>query len=177
MVSGLRVSKGLDRIVRHAYKCPMDAQQNQFEYMLEALMQFVDAVNERHAGGVSFGSNHSLYPAEIHTIVAIGNNPGIGLTKLAEKLSIAKPTLSERIRKLVDKGFVVKDKDSTDQKAMMLRLTEEGKKAEKHHETHHLKMYEVFRKYFADDTAVKINLFTNTFRELAKFEEEAAKKA
>ncbi|WP_169727914.1 MarR family winged helix-turn-helix transcriptional regulator [Desulfovibrio inopinatus] len=148
----------------------MKTEREQFEQMLEVLMKFVDTVNERHAGGVSFGTPYRLYPAEIHTVVAIGQNEGVGLTQLAEQLEISKATLSERIRKLIQKGFVEKRKNPIDQKAVELRLTETGKKAEHHHEFHHAKMYEEFRQYFGEDASRKIALFTRTFNELTGFE-------
>lgn len=149
----------------------MNTDRESFEQMLVFLMKFVDTINESHAGGVSFGTEHRLYPAEIHTVVAIGGSEGISLTKLAEELNISKPTLSERIRKLTSKGFVEKKKNLQDQKAVTLWLTASGKKACEHHELQHLKMYKMFCAYFGSEAQEKIELFSETFRELMRFEE------
>ncbi len=164
-------------IVRYPYKGFMVSEREQFEHMLDVLMQFVDAVNEEHAQGVCFGEKHRLFPAEIHTIVAIELNEGIGLTQLAEKLDISKPTLSERIRKLVTKGYVTKRKNPADQKAVQLHLTSDGKDAAYHHELHHQKMYETFSTYFGDESSHKIEMFTKTFTELSRFEQLAVDKS
>ena len=150
----------------------MDAQRERFEQLLEMLIQFVDNVNESHVGGVYFGTEHPLYPAEIHTVVAIGANEGIGLTQLAEKLGISKATLSERVRKLVAKGFVKKKKNPDDRKAVLLVLTADGKKAERHHEKLHATMFDMFCNYFGDDAESKIELFEAAFRELTQFQKD-----
>ena len=150
-------------------KYGMDTRKERFERMLEALMAFVDATNQSHSEGVSFGAENRLYPAEIHTVVAISKTQGISLTKLAEELGISKPTLSERIRKLVRKGFVRKEKNPEDRKAVTLWLTEEGEIAERHHAAHHEKMYAAFCRHFGDDAPLKMELFTKTFEELCWF--------
>lgn len=151
----------------------METEKERFEQMLEALLSFVDVVNDNHAEGVCFGSEKRLFPAEIHTIAAIGQNQGVSLTKLAEELRISKPTLSERIRKLVDKGFVKKEKNPEDLKAVTLRLTKDGEKADHHHTLHHEKMYAFFCRHFGAEAPQKIDLFTNTFRELTLLTEDA----
>ena len=152
----------------------MDKGKVQFDHMLEALMDFVDAINASHAGGVRFGSETPLYPAEIHTVAAIGRSRGTSLTKLAEELAISKPTLSERIRKLVAKGFVEKRTNAEDRKAVTLWLTPEGETADQHHSLHHEKMYALFCRHFGEDSAQKIALFTRTFEELTRFGKDAA---
>ncbi|PIE31135.1 hypothetical protein CSA57_00070 [candidate division KSB3 bacterium] len=150
----------------------MDVERQRYEDMLAALMRFVDIVNKEHAHGVCFGGRHRLFPAEIHTIVDIGLNDGISLTRLAEKLEISKPTLSERIRKLVAKGYVMKVKNSADHKAVKLHLTPAGKDAAYHHEIHHREMYRRFKAYFGEDALQRIELFTRTFTELSSFEKQ-----
>ena len=151
----------------------MDKQKAQFDRMLEAMMAFVEGVNESHAGGVRFGSNTPLYPAEIHTVVAIGRNQGISLTGLAEELGITKPTLSERIRKLVNKGFVEKRTNPNDRKAVTLWLTPDGITADHHHALHHEEMYAGFCRHFGEDAPRKIAAFTRTFEELSRLNKDA----
>ena len=104
-----------------------------FEQMQVALMDFVDAVNDSHAGGIDFGTEHRLYPAEIHTVVAIGDNEGIGVTQLAKQLDVSKPTISERTRRLAAKGFIRKEKESTNAKSVLLWLTADGRKIGRAH--------------------------------------------
>ncbi len=103
--------------------------------------------------------------------VIIGEREGIGITQLAEILQISKPTLSERIRILCRKGFVRKEVNPVDRKAVTLWLTEDGKIACVYHEKHHQHMFQVFKDYFKDDTEVKLKLFSDTFNQLLRFEQ------
>lgn len=139
-----------------------------FEQMQELMMHFVDLVHNSHAGGVCFGTKYPLHPAEIHTVVAIGEKEGIGVTRLATLLNVSKPTISERIQKLVKKGFVQKIKAPDDQKSVTLWLTPDGNTASVHHELHHQQMYEVFLEHFGDEAREKINLFGETFSQAAQ---------
>ncbi len=131
-------------------------------------MAFVDMVNASHAGGIDFGTGHRLYPAEIHTIVAIGDNEGMGVTELARQLDVSKPTVSERIRRLVNKRFIRKEKNPADAKAVTLWLTADGNAAYAHHEAHHQKMYEIFRNHFGNKAQEKIDLFAKTFTQASQ---------
>jgi DNA-binding MarR family transcriptional regulator len=131
--------------------------------MQRVLMELIDTVNTRHSKGVDFGTGHNLFPAEIHTIATIGINEGITITQLAEHLKVSKPTISERVRKLVEKGLIVKKKKVEDAKSVALGLTIRGKIAFAGHEAHHLKMYERFREYLGSETQSKIESFSQTF--------------
>ena len=140
-----------------------------FEQMQVALMDFVDAVNDSHAGGIDFGTEHRLYPAEIHTVVAIGDNEGIGVTQLAKQLDVSKPTISERTRRLAAKGFIRKEKESTNAKSVLLWLTADGRTAYARHAAHHQYMYDVFCNHFGNKTPLKIELFTKAFTQAVQF--------
>lgn len=76
-----------------------------------------------------------VYKAEIHTIVAIGNNLGVNVTELANVLSVTKGAISQITQKLLKKQFIVKKKDLHNDKEINLYLTEKGKQIyDKHHE-------------------------------------------
>jgi len=148
----------------------MNDEKERYEEMLASMMTFVDTINAYHAEGVCFGTEDPLYPAEIHTIAAIAGNEGVSLTQLARALGISKPTLSERMRKLVAKGFVNKETNPDDRKAVTLWLTEKGVTADHHHTLHHEKMYQEFRQFFGDKTSEKIDYFKVSFDELNAFD-------
>lgn len=56
----------------------------------------------------SYGTDALLSRAEIHTIAAVGDKPGINITALADILGITKGAASQMIYKLVEKGTVEK---------------------------------------------------------------------
>lgn len=73
-----------------------------------------------------FGTSELLYPLEIHIIDAIGQNNEIKMTDLAEKMEITKGAVSQVIKKLVKKGYVIKFKDEGNSKNFHLKLRNKG---------------------------------------------------
>ncbi len=134
--------------------------------MMTAMMDFVDKVNESHAGGVDFGVKQPLFPAEIHTVETIGDHQGISITELARFLGVSKPTISERVKRLIAKGVIQKKGNASDAKAVTLWLTPDGEIAYSRHEALHKQMYDSFCDYFGEESRQKISSFHSTFKEL-----------
>lgn len=151
----------------------MDDERKTFEQMQSTLLRFVDLVNASHEGGVDFGTTHPLYPAEIHTIVAIGEKEGLGVTQLAHCLGVSKPTVSERVHRLVKKGVVRKEKMPDNAKAVTLWLTAEGRTAWGNHEALHKRMFDCFRSYFGNAFMEKAVFFTKAFSEALEYIEQS----
>ena len=84
-----------------------------------------------------FGTGSVLYPSEIHLISTIGKIPGINVTELAKKHGISKAAISQKLKKLEKKELVERFKDSENEKAVLLKLTPEGKIAFRGHERFH----------------------------------------
>ena len=74
----------------------------------------------------TYGTELLLTRAEIHTIAAVGDNPNINITSLAEILGITKGAASQMIYKLVDKGTVEKRVSPDSDTEVVLNLTESG---------------------------------------------------
>ena len=146
----------------------MDGLRENFEAVQLTLMELIDTINDQHKGGVDFGTGHRLYPAEIHTIEAINDSPEITVTLLAERMGVSKPTISERINKLSDKGLVTKGGKANDAKAVTLYLTESGKAAYKGHAHHHQRMFDLFIKKYGDNAEAVLQKFSFAFREMRK---------
>ncbi len=73
-----------------------------------------------------FGTGDLLYSTEIHTIIAIGENPTSNLTELAESLGVSKSSVSKFVNKLLEKGYIVKTKALENRKEVLFDLTEKG---------------------------------------------------
>ena len=84
-----------------------------------------------------FGIAEALYPSEIHTIEAIGENEGINVTELSEKLGVSKAAISQIIRKLEGKTLVKRYKSSGNDKETLMRLTKKGRTAFEGHREYH----------------------------------------
>jgi DNA-binding MarR family transcriptional regulator len=144
----------------------MDSLRESFDAVQCTLMDLVDTINDQHKGGVDFGTGHRLYPAEIHTVEAIGDTPEITVTKLAERMGVSKPTISERINKLSGKGLVSKEAKAGNAKAVHLCLTESGKAAHRGHVDHHQRMFNLFVKKYGDDAEAVLQKFSYAFKEM-----------
>ncbi|WP_419785800.1 MarR family winged helix-turn-helix transcriptional regulator [Pseudodesulfovibrio sp.] len=145
----------------------MDTRQTEFEQMQSALLTLVDKMGKHHDQGVRFGIETRLFPAEIHTVAAIGEGEGITVTQLAVRMQVSKPTISERIKRLVAKGVVQKQSVPDNAKAVTLWLTPDGKTACASHAAYHEQMYAVFRRCFGKEAEQKANLFKAVIKEIS----------
>ncbi|MBI9089340.1 MAG: MarR family transcriptional regulator [Desulfobacterium sp.] len=88
-----------------------------------------------------FGTEFLLYPSEIHTIEAIGRNAGINVTTLAALQGVTKGAVSQILRKLVEKGMVVRMKDEMSDREVLLKLSNTGTVAYQAHQEFHSRIY------------------------------------
>lgn len=73
-----------------------------------------------------YGTGDLLYLTEVHTIIMVGKNKELNMTKLAEMMGVTKGAISQTIRKLSAKNLIVKQ-NSTNNKEFNLKLTEKGR--------------------------------------------------
>lgn len=115
-----------------------------------------------------YGTGLPLSKAEIHTIAAVGDNPGINITALAGILGITKGAASQMIYKLADKGSVNKQLSPESDTEVALYLTDRG-----------LLDYEAHRRYHAETGCRALSLikdmpesfFKDTIAYLSAFEQ------
>lgn len=88
-----------------------------------------------------FGSGDLLHCSEIHTIMAIGKNPGINITNLSRLLGISRSAISQMTNRLQKKSLVEKHRDPDNDKEIFLRLSPKGTIAYLGHEQHHARIY------------------------------------
>jgi len=101
----------------------------QLDDIRELQAAFLRIVNKYHRLEripLDHGSGHTLFPGETHTLEAIGNQPGITATRLAECLGVTKGAVSQTLARLKRKGLVDKTPDPNDAKILHLSLTETG---------------------------------------------------
>jgi DNA-binding MarR family transcriptional regulator len=103
-----------------------------------------------HTPANSFGTGVAMYRSEIHTVQAIGKNPGINVTTLAAYFGVTKSAVSQTIGKLKKKGLVRKTYVPGNAKEVMLELTDLGLTGFRNHEQFHMQALAVAREYFGD---------------------------
>lgn len=86
-----------------------------------------------------YGDGIKLTQREIHTIDAIGENPDVNITQLAEMQGVTKVAMSQMIYRLVDKGYVEKVAAPESDRELRMLLTPSGQTAYKAHKEYHAK--------------------------------------
>ena len=71
----------------------------------------------------------SLYPSEIHLMLAIENGINTNATHIAERLGITKGAISQTLSRLEKKGIIQKIKDPQNKNELTISLTGFGKNA------------------------------------------------
>ena len=136
---------------------------------MDLLDQVVGKLGSRHAAPYDFDTGTQLYRAEIHTIQAVGENPGINVTALAEHMGVTKGAASQTISKVVKKGLVRKKGAVDNERETLLELTDLGLTAYRAHERFHMDMFDKVHGYFGDRLPERIAMFISVLTDLNNF--------
>lgn len=147
----------------------MKTERKDFDRIMELLDQVVTRIGSQHAAPYDFGTGIPLYRAEIHTVQAIGENPGINVTTLAERMGVTKGAMSQTLSKLARKGLVEKKAAADNERETLLELTDLGLTAHRAHERFHMDMYDMAQRHFGDRLPEKVVLFATVLRDLNQF--------
>ncbi|MEK7432486.1 MAG: MarR family transcriptional regulator [Cyanobacteriota bacterium] len=122
----------------------LSIQENQesIEKFGKLLDQIADWLYKAETEEIQKSEISELTYSELHTLKIIGSIQDIKLFEVADKVGVSRPSISATVDKLEKKGFVFRDKDITDRRAIIVRLTEKGSNANKEHEKFHHKMAE-----------------------------------
>jgi DNA-binding MarR family transcriptional regulator len=155
----------------------MGGESSAFENLLDVLDRVITRVDAMHAPSHDFGTGVPLYRAEIHTIRAIGSNPAVNVTKLAEHMGVTKGAVSQTVNKLVRKGLVRKTRAPGNAKEVLLELTDLGLTGLHNHERFHGRMLEIAREHYGVRLGTQIERFIAVMNDLNdildRYEEEA----
>lgn len=85
-----------------------------------------------------FGTDTKLNHSEIHMIQFIKEQKErLHISAIARKLGITKGAVSQTIKRLEKKGFVLKEVDTENKSRLLIRLTPKGEKAHYYHKKYH----------------------------------------
>lgn len=132
----------------------------EFYYLFQRVVAKYNALEKMTR---DYGSGVDLYPAEIHSVCAIGDNPKVHMAELARVLGVTRGSIQQMVGKLQSKGLVEKFRDERDQKKIFLRLTPMGEAAYQGHEQYHAELTryleDCFEKLGDRDTNAILQLF------------------
>ena len=127
-----------------------------YERIMRKFDRVVTIMESMHAPSLSFGTGVLMYRREIHTIQAIGKNPGINITALAEYMGVTKGAASQTIKKLSKKGLVRKTYAPGNAKEVVLELTDLGWIGFHNHEKFHMEALGIAREHFGEQFENKL---------------------
>lgn len=79
---------------------------------------------------------------DMHVIEAVGTGEGDNMSSIAKKLGITVGSLTIAMNHLVKKKYVERCRSEKDRRVVVVKLTEKGVSAYKHHEDYHRQMTE-----------------------------------
>lgn len=111
----------------------------------------------------NYGIGKPLQMSETQFIQAVGRNPGINVTGLASTIGVTKGAISQMTQKLVEKGLVKKDKNSENNKEVLLILTETGKEVFQQSENAYYELFSKMGKQIDNLTVDQVNIVMESF--------------
>lgn len=85
-------------------------------------MLYSDYMSEKH----DYGTGQLINMVEVHTLTAIEESPGITVSQLANMWNRTNSALSQTATKLEKKGYIVRQKDPDNARAIRLYVTPQG---------------------------------------------------
>ena len=138
----------------------------EFEQIMQKFDRVLMTMESIHSPSFSFGTGVLMYRREIHTIQAIGRNPGINVTTLAEHMGVTKGAVSQIIKKLNKKGLVRKTHAIGNAKEAILELTELGWTGFHNHEKFHMDTLAIARDYFGNQLENKLEMINTVMTDI-----------
>lgn len=104
--------------------------QGKREYLFQHLLtQLIDSANHMHryeSKPRQYGTDDVLFMVECHTLEAIGDNPSITNTELANLMGKSKSAISQTINKLIKKQLLTKVPHPDNNLNQLFELTQRG---------------------------------------------------
>ncbi|CQR74940.1 hypothetical protein SOV_09590 [Sporomusa ovata DSM 2662] len=140
--------------------------------LMDQLVKIAYKLTELESTPIDFGTDELLYPSEIHTIDAIGDQCDT-VTAISLKFGITKGAVSQVILKLHKKGYVHKVRNIAYSKEILLSLTEKGMTAyrahKKLHKTMDVEMVQLIGGYSDEDLLTFQNMLIQLEKQVNKY--------
>jgi DNA-binding MarR family transcriptional regulator len=129
----------------------------------EQVTRFVNLFNKIESIPFDVGNGDLLYPSEMHTIEALGNNKGKTVTELCALFGVTKGAVSQTIAKLDIKGYVKKSRNADYPKEIDISLTPSGKAVFEKHKRFHESMDKELEEFLSAYPSEKISELQQIF--------------
>ena len=95
-----------------------------------------------------FGTDQNISSTEIQLIELVGENSNVSVTQLAKMQGVTKGAVSQSLKRLESKGFILKEEDPSNSSRSIISLTNKGKTAFYAHRHWHETMDGGFKEFF-----------------------------
>ncbi|MCP5103216.1 MAG: winged helix-turn-helix transcriptional regulator [bacterium] len=119
-----------------------------------------------------FGTDENISSAEIQLIEVVAENEGGSVTDLAKLLGITKGAVSQKLKRLESRGFIVKEEDPANISRSVVQLTNKGKTAYYAHQHWHETMDGGFKDYFLSLEQDKLDFLDEALGKMEEFLEK-----
>ena len=138
------------------------------EYSLERLIEILSQDMERYETALFQREEFSrLTLAQIHYLDMISHLGYPTITELAIAMNVSKPTATQTIDKLVQKGYVQRIQSASDGRVRNLHLTPQGAFLASEHDSMHRRYTEIFRQILTGDELGQLEqLLTKVVKQL-----------
>ncbi len=110
---------------------------NDRQEIIYTLMKIVDKAQAIHKNAMHFSTDSRLTLSKIHMIVSIAESHEPHVLGLAKELGITKGAVSQIVKKLENKGMIIKIPDPDNRSRYFLELTTKGRQAYNQHNEFH----------------------------------------
>lgn len=138
----------------------------------ELLVHLLNNVMDIEAEAIVTEEYKDISNNDFHIIEAIGIEEPRKMSAIAKSLSITVGTLTTNMNSLEDKGYIVRERSTTDKRVVLVSLTERGRKAFYHHRDFHRKMIHSVVKDLEED---EMKVLIKCLEKLKKFFAEQEK--
>lgn len=115
--------------------------------IVERIIRLLNKVNQVNKIPRDYGTEHLLYPSEIHTIEAIKNHENVNASELSTILGITNGAITQIVTKLKQKGLVEQYHTLNNKKEVYYCLTTQGTVAHLGHAKYHEESYKELNQY------------------------------
>jgi DNA-binding MarR family transcriptional regulator len=130
--------------------------------MIESFLRILHIYAAIQKKPKDFGTGDLLFVSEIHTIAAIGRNPEINITHLAELTGVTKGAISQIVKRLLNKRYIARY-NSKNSKEVNLRLSDKGYVIFLEHEAFEKEMFVFAEQMYDHATPAERNLVKRLF--------------
>lgn len=99
------------------------------------------------------------FEKEVHLLKKIIENPKVTITEIAKQSERTKSSVSQILKRLVEKKLLIIEKDKLDKRKMLFIPTEQGKKLYVAHEEYDNKMAGFLAEIYKENSIKEIDLF------------------